>query len=108
LLGNWCSRRHVGRFSDIVAWLDRYCWSTYWRIQTFIYRTQGKKLIHANSLTSTCATCACPFVASSIDRNSCLSCCRSTYLLFSLSSSCRACSLLCVSLSSSHADIFFL
>jgi hypothetical protein len=56
-------------------------WSTYERIQIFIYRTQVKKLIHANNLTSTCGTCACPFVAFIIDRNSCLSCCRSACLL---------------------------
>jgi hypothetical protein len=32
-----------------LGWTD-IGWSTYERIQTFIYRTQGKKLIHANSL----------------------------------------------------------
>jgi hypothetical protein len=44
----------------LLGWTD-IGWSTYERIQTFIYRTQGKKLIHANSLTSTCGNCACPF-----------------------------------------------
>jgi hypothetical protein len=88
----------------LLGWTD-ISWSTYETIQRFIYRNQGKKVIHANSLTSTCGTCACPFVACSIDRNS-LSCCRYACLLFSLSSSYHACFLLSVSLSSSHANIF--
>jgi hypothetical protein len=31
LLGDWCNRRHVGRFSDIVAWLDRYWLVNLWK-----------------------------------------------------------------------------
>jgi hypothetical protein len=31
LLGDWCSRRHVCRFSDIVAWLDRYWLVNLWK-----------------------------------------------------------------------------
>jgi hypothetical protein len=31
LLGDWCSRRHVGRFSDIVSWLDRYWLVNLWK-----------------------------------------------------------------------------
>jgi hypothetical protein len=31
LLGDWCSRRHVGRFIDIVAWLDRYRLVNLWK-----------------------------------------------------------------------------